>query len=220
MEIVLLRHGETEMNKKYILQGQSFDSVFTKEGAETVKQLIKISQSKHPEAIFSSPLDRCTKIAEEISKSINVPVIKDDRIKQKSWGKLEGMFKLTINQTYPPSNYEAPENKVTHEEKKMFLPEQGESWLSTEQRVRTFLKEIMFDKQYSSVVIVTHRAIFKVIIDILSGWKENFIFRATPHLPNITFFQIIKKKDEAIVFNLPILLRYGPKLWNKFSHLE
>nr|WP_129409247.1 histidine phosphatase family protein [Marinitoga lauensis] len=89
MKIILVRHVETEANKKKIFSGK-LDYPITKHGREQIKELKKQLKSINIDIIISSPLKRAYYTAIEISKVLNKTVITNDKIREINFGKFEG----------------------------------------------------------------------------------------------------------------------------------
>ena len=89
MKFILTRHCETDWNRESRLQGRS-DTSLNEYGwieAEELAQKLKVFDVKQ---IVSSDLKRAKETAWTIKKYIDVPVIFDERLRECSFGELEG----------------------------------------------------------------------------------------------------------------------------------
>lgn len=85
MEIVIVRHGETEYNKTKRIQGQQ--QVSLNENGRT--QARKVAESlKHYgfTHIYCSNLKRAKETADIINESFLLPVLTDSRLDERNWG--------------------------------------------------------------------------------------------------------------------------------------
>ncbi len=91
--LYIIRHGETELNSKHVLQGRSDHDLNTKgldQGRKAAEWLRKegISFSK----VYSSPLKRAVQTAECVATGITV--VTDERLIEMDYGPYEGMSLL------------------------------------------------------------------------------------------------------------------------------
>src|SRR3989338_4494032 len=88
--IYLIRHGTTDWNEAGRYQGSS-DIPLNQKGLEESKKTGE-SLSKIPfNAIYSSPLIRARKTAEEIARHHSLPIVFVEELKERSYGELEGL---------------------------------------------------------------------------------------------------------------------------------
>ena len=90
MKIYMIRHGETEWNKKRKLQGQvdiplnEFGKLLAKETAPALADV--------PFAVcYTSPLKRAAETARLVLGDREVPIVPDKRIQEMSFGEFEGL---------------------------------------------------------------------------------------------------------------------------------
>lgn len=73
MLIYIVRHPETEYNKKGLTQGHG-DSLLTQQGVEIAKKLGESLEDKNIQKIYSSDLGRCIQTSKIINKFLNVKI--------------------------------------------------------------------------------------------------------------------------------------------------
>ena len=166
MEIYLIRHGETKWNNAHLLQGQS-DIALNEYGRElagiTGRALDEISF----DAIFSSPLIRAFETANLIRGHRNIPIIRDDRLKELCFGDYEGKKVEELMQ-----DEQDPFHYFFSEPQKYIAPENGESLEALCMRTKNFLEEQIEanGKKYERVMIVAHAACNAAIRAYVRGW--------------------------------------------------
>ncbi len=156
MEIHLIRHTTPGIEKN-ICYGQS--DVLLK---DTFPEEVKVVLEKLPcsaDVIYSSPLIRCIKLADEIAQTFNLPVLEDDRLREMNFGAWEMQRWNDIDQEALMKWM----NGYQYEQ----CP-QGESYLDLVSRLKEFYNEIKL-KQYRSVIVVTHAGVIKSSHVILRG---------------------------------------------------
>lgn len=92
--IYLVRHGETEWNKKGILQGW-LDSPLTQEGVTHARMLNQALHIKSIESVYSSDLNRAIQTATILAPSKSI--IKDARLREIYLGEWQGQKISSLN---------------------------------------------------------------------------------------------------------------------------
>ena len=90
MEIYIVRHGETLWNKERRCQG-TIDINLNENGRELAVITGQALADTHFDVIYSSPLSRAYETACLIRGDRDIPVIKDDRLREICFGNMEGM---------------------------------------------------------------------------------------------------------------------------------
>lgn len=155
VELILLRHGETDWNKLGKMQGIS-DVPLNNTGTN---QAIKYGQNikRDINSIITSPLKRALQSAELINEYLKVDVRIDKRITERDYGKYTGRNILEIT----PLEY---------------LNTSGiENELELENRVKDFLKSI--EKLEGLYLVVCHGVIILKILSHITNiqyrWDQN-----------------------------------------------
>lgn len=161
MKIYYVRHGQTDWNLAERMQGGGSEKKLNETGIEQAKETKQELENVKYDVLICSPMHRAIQTAEIINKDRNVPIITDERIRERKLGDLEG-------------------NKVTDEtEKKIWdynlnyqIPN-GESLHDFEKRILEFLDEIKQKYTDKTVLIVAHGGIAKVLKMHLYGMPES-----------------------------------------------
>ena len=90
MKFYLVRHGETEWNKLGRFQGQ-YDTALNANGLAQAKVIAGASREWGITAIYASPLTRTVQVAEELGRSLGLPVTTHPGLMELSLGELEGV---------------------------------------------------------------------------------------------------------------------------------
>ncbi len=86
--IYIIRHGQTELNNKKVLQGRS-NYPINGNGVQQAKEAAALLADVHFDQVYSSPLTRAIQTAEIVAPNMN-PVI-DERLIEMDYGPYEGM---------------------------------------------------------------------------------------------------------------------------------
>ncbi len=160
MEIYIVRHGQTIWNASNLLQG-SADIELNERGralaGETGRNLENVSFDK----IYSSPLIRAYETACLIRGHRNIPIIRDERLKELSFGVNEGKnFKELLADKSDPFHYffERPDLYRA--------PENGETLEHICERGAEFMKDVIEPQknELERIMIVAHGAMNKAIM--------------------------------------------------------
>ncbi|MRG85693.1 histidine phosphatase family protein [Salinibacillus xinjiangensis] len=87
--IGLIRHGLTDWNKERKAQGQT-DIPLNETGKEQAQLLAKRFVEGEWDLVVSSHLTRAYDTADAVAKKLNLPIITDERLQERSFGKMEG----------------------------------------------------------------------------------------------------------------------------------
>lgn len=90
MRLYVFRHGTTDWNEAWRLQGNSNTSLNDK-GRDLARRTAKAIENIHFDYIFSSPLDRAYETACILKGSRDIEVVKDERLIEIGFGPDEGI---------------------------------------------------------------------------------------------------------------------------------
>lgn len=159
MDLLLLRHGETEWNLTGRMQGLS-DTRLTQSGIEQARQALTSLPTFSQ--VWTSPLQRARLTAEAIADSQSIPCWVDERLIERSWGAWEGMLPKDVDQKWPgwresgrkPDGYEHDESVFSR-----FL-----DWRDA----------ITYDDSSTPLVAVTHGGFMSAVVRILGGSDSGY----------------------------------------------
>ena len=161
-EIFLVRHGETEANRKKLLFGHlnwDLNKTGTRQIQNCSKKLKQLIKDKEISCIITSNLLRAKHSAKIISKVMgikNIIIAKD--ISEKSEGILEGK----TYQEFRKTNYK---NYIKWLKDPLnFRPKKGESINDLNKRVSRFYNLLKKKYHGKNIIIVTHSGPIKVIL--------------------------------------------------------
>lgn len=137
--IYFMRHGQTDFNKENRWMGQ-LDIPLNKNGISQAHFSINYIRSLNIDIIYCSQLKRAIETSHIIANKLNLSVIKDERLNERSLGSLEGAVKHPdlLNNC---SSLEDEFNVVA--------------------RMKSFFKDLPNNK---NILLVSHSALFKIIL--------------------------------------------------------
>lgn len=159
MEIYLLRHGETDWNKERKMQCQS-DNALNEIGIKQAELVSKLLENINYDLVLSSPYIRAKKTAEIANKG-RVPIIIDDRLKERNAGVLDGKFltEIDMGEFY---NYHI---NAEYEE--------AENMQDFCKRIWEFLDEMKEKYKDHNILLATHNIVIRAIKAYILGIPED-----------------------------------------------
>src|SRR5262245_50800589 len=176
MEILLLRHGETDWNLQGRCQGAS-DLDLNSSGMSQAEELGRILRQEPLTAIYSSPLKRAFQTAEIIGRHhSDLPILIDGDFRELDHGLLEGLTFDEIKSQYPAFigrwREAAAELKVPG----------GESLVAVDLRSWKALQRVAERHAADTALVVTHNfPILAMLCRITATPLDNYrAFRTVP----------------------------------------
>lgn len=164
MELYVIRHGETLWNEAGRLQG-SVDIELNETGRELAGKLGRELEDVAFDRIYSSPLIRAYETACLIRGHRNIPIIREERLREISFGDLEGIHYSEWMKEDSPYHY------FFTEPEKYNPPVHGESLEQVCTRTKEFMQEVMepLYAENERIMIVAHGAVNKGLMCYMEG---------------------------------------------------
>jgi broad specificity phosphatase PhoE len=93
----LVRHGESTWNTAGICQGHNDDAELTEQGLRQAAEAADSFRGREIRAIYSSDLRRARQTAAAFADVLDLPVLTDARLRERSFGVLEGTSLATVD---------------------------------------------------------------------------------------------------------------------------
>ncbi len=178
MKIWITRHGQTDLNKKHLMQGR-IDQPLNDTGIAQAKSVREMIGDIHFDAVYASPLDRAITTASIVGGVKKDEVIIDERIIETDFGK------------YDCKKYSRMGPKMT-----LFwaLPElfpapaTVESVASMVARSHEFLKELE-GKDYENVLVTCHGGIIRALKGYLEDQPNGIKWRPKPKNCEVVIYE-------------------------------
>lgn len=187
MKIYVTRHGQTDYNKKRIMQGRS-DIPLNDVGIAQAKARRESIGDIKFDAVYASPLIRAVKTAQIIGNVDEKDIIIDDRIIEANFGKYELLdyYKTGIPMmaywTFPEL-FPAPEGVETVEQMR--------------DRTASFLRELE-KKDYENVLVACHGGIIRPIRGYLEDRKNGIVWRPRPKNCEIFVYESVNGRHRLV----------------------
>ena len=148
MSIYLTRHGQTDWNVAYLIQGR-LDVPLNEEGKRQAEELALKLKDIPLDAIIVSPMKRAQDTAAIINRYHNLPIETDDRIVEQYYGQLEG--KPRKGDVY-----------LNHRQSLATRYPEGEGYFDVVYRVYGFLHELEEKRPNLNILVVAHGGMARV----------------------------------------------------------
>lgn len=184
--IDLLRHGDVEGGQKY--RGQ-LDDPLSELGWNQLREATRKKQNwQH---IITSPLTRCAEFAEELAKSLTLPLSLESEFKEVSFGLWEGKTADELLKSEPENikrYWSDPINET---------PPQGENLLTFEKRILATWNKILNDYQGGHVLLISHAGVMRIILCHILGMPLTELFKLDIGLAKASRIQIEHAEGET-----------------------
>ena len=147
--IYLIRHGETEWNRKGLLQGQ-LNSSLTIEGIKNTEAFRPEITALNPDVVYSSHQERALTTAEILTGDLDREIIQESDLSEMNFGVFQGCSWDHIENEMKDL-YE----KYREDDPDFAVPE-GESHNQFHRRVTETLQQIVDENKGKKILIVSH----------------------------------------------------------------
>jgi len=179
-ELIIVRHGETEWNRKEIFRGR-MDVPLDEVGVRQAELLGEHLACLKISAVYSSPLRRAVDTAGMITRHHNLTAQLSENLIDIDYGRWQGLSREDVKNTHR----ELYTEWIEHPDKVKF-PD-GESLEDIRQRVLAFLNEAL-PKHEGRMVVVSHRVVNKVLICALLGLGNSHFWNIRQDVGAMTVF--------------------------------
>ena len=156
--LILVRHGETDANRRFLLQGQS-DGPLNETGKAQVQALGIALKNMEITVALSSDLQRARDTALAISAHhAGLEVKQMVVLRECSVGVLDGHPAAEYHQALADSNLPLAE----------FRPQGGETFAEVRKRAATFLEMVEEEYQGESVLVCAHGDFLRMLISVIT----------------------------------------------------
>jgi probable phosphoglycerate mutase len=155
-ELVLIRHGETDMNRELRFQGH-VDVSLNDIGHAQARRLASRLAGEPADAVYASDLLRARQTAAPIAGELALQPVPEPGLREQSFGRVDGMRVADIQRDHP----EAWAGWLRFEED--FAMPEGETTRAFHARVIESVQRLAAAHPDQTVVIVTHGGVLDMI---------------------------------------------------------
>jgi broad specificity phosphatase PhoE len=165
-KVYLVRHGQTEWNKKLIFRGR-IDIPLNEDGHREAEAIAEALKDKNIDAIYTSPLIRSIETAQPTAKFFHLDIVPVEGFIDISYGDWEGLTFNEVKEKY--------KDHYAQWEKRPDLVRFPHGETLDEVRERSFgaFKDIVKENPGESILIIPHRVINKVLLCAILGLSNS-----------------------------------------------
>ena len=191
MKIFFIRHGETDKNVGNKLHEKGDIETLNKVGIEQIEKTAEALKNANISVIFFSREQRAQESSEILSNILECSSILVDGFEERSWG---------IYSNRPWSDVKKVLDPLTLDERYNYVPPEGESWKSFEERLIEALRESIKRGNGENIGIVTHGGAIRALMPYLLRVPKEESFKYDLANASITEFDYDGSvfKDERI----------------------
>ncbi len=188
IKLLIMRHGQTEWNVVGRYQGQ-LDPPLNEKGWAQARALADELRGVEMYALYSSPLQRCAKMAQLIAEGCDIPIHYDARLMELNQGEWQGVLYTDIKRKY------AAELRRWEREPWHHAPPGGENLAQLERRVVAAIEDIRHVLAGQVVGVMTHHLPLRLIKIVYQQLAPQQV--ATLKLPN-AYHEMIEIPDDFV----------------------
>jgi broad specificity phosphatase PhoE len=133
--------------------------------------------SLRPDLVVSSPYRRAAETARRALGDLDVPVVYDERLRERDLGVFDGLTGAGIRKAYPDEA-----ERRSRVGKFYYQPPSGESWSDVALRVRSFVADLR-EVDAATVWCFSHQAVIMSFRYVLEGLDEQELLRIDSENP-------------------------------------
>lgn len=184
---MLVRHGHSTANaadtaaregglEELEIEGRDADVELSSTGREQVQALADwlagLDRGRRPTLAVTSPYVRAEQTARGALERLDVPLLVDERVRERDMGRLEGLTAAGVRARHPDEAERRERlGKFWHQ------PPSGESWADVALRVRSFLDELRHGYDGERLWVFTHQAVVMAFRYVLEDLSEADVLR-------------------------------------------
>ena len=162
-EIYLIRHGETEFNKKGIVQGSGIDADLNETGRNQAEAFFNKYGYIEFEKVYTSALIRTHQTVEKFLKK-GIPHEVLPELNEISWGEKEGKEPTTESNAYYANLTRSWSLGETN-----LKPEGGESPIEVATRLRVGINKILQNSDEKLILVAMHGRAMRILLAEISN---------------------------------------------------
>lgn len=160
--LLLWRHGLTDWNAQLRVQGHT-DAALSPQGRTQAAQAAPLLAARSPDAIVASDLARALATAAPLAELTGLPVRRDPRLRERSYGDWEGLTMAEVAERFPEAR---ARQRAGHHD----LGYGIEPMAEVQKRVAEALREAADIRPGGTTVVVTHGGAARYGMFDLLGW--------------------------------------------------
>ena len=194
MDLILVRHGETETNRLGKIQGVS-EAPLNGRGLEQAAAAARALDGEKPFTLYVSPLRRAVQTAEAITRRTGIDAVSEDGLIEMDVGDFEGLTGRQLRERFPEVMRSWDEDAFG-----TFMPG-GESLADVKERAWGTVMKLAEIHAGETVVAVTHNFTIQMVLCTALGMPPNNFRRLRVDLGSITRLRVSSERIVQVSVN-------------------
>jgi probable phosphoglycerate mutase len=200
-EVVLVRHGETELNRLEVFRGRA-EAALNERGRQQALWVSRALGRVPISAVFTSPLSRALDTSTAIARTHGLVPIVDEAFNNIDLGDWQGVPKAVVKRDHPE------EWKLwTTNPEGLRIPG-GETLADVRARAYPRMLELVREHEGKRVCVVSHRSVLKVVSAAAIGLADDYYWKL--YLDNAAYSLLGYGHDTG----------FSLIKWNESCHVE
>jgi broad specificity phosphatase PhoE len=191
-KLYLIRHGQTEWNKKLTFRGR-IDIPLNEQGHREAEAIAEALKDKNIDAIYASPLRRSMETAQPTAEFFHLEAVPVQGLIDINYGDWEGLTFSEVRERYK-DHYEQWENRPD-----LVRFPNGETLDEVRERSFAAFKDIIAENPGKSILMVPHRVVNKVLLCALLGLGNSHFWEIKQDTGCVN---LIEYSDDRFVLSL------------------
>lgn len=180
--IGLLQHGAVEAGDVFC---GHLETSLTKQGWKNLKQKFSRNAGKW-NAVVTSPQTQCVEFAEWFAQKNDLPVMRDERLREINFGVWEGCCPRQLAQMQATDLCNWWSNPA------QYTPEQGETLVDFRQRVAEAWTELVYSWRGQRVLVVTHAWVIRVVLALVLCMPDDALSTVNIEYGTLTELRVLR----------------------------
>lgn len=177
--IILVRHGETDVNTQGILHSSDDVEPISDVGINQISLTAEKLRELKPKIVYSSKEVRAIQSGQLIAKILGIKFETVDGLQERNWGELSGQSWVSVKKIL---------ESMSLEERYTYIPPNGESWQKFEQRLIWTISKLIGDNKDETIAVVTHGGAIRALMPYFLSAPKEESFKYNPDNASITVF--------------------------------
>lgn len=161
--LYMVRHGATQLSAEDRFAG-AVDVELSEEGKFQAGRLAERLVDDSITAVYCSPLARTVQTATILASLHQLPLFREDGLREIHHGHWEGMRRSDVEAQFPEEYVAWEEDPFT------FAPQGGEAGVNVIARALPVIRKIVLEHRGQNVIVVSHKATIRLLISSLLGF--------------------------------------------------
>jgi broad specificity phosphatase PhoE len=164
VRIFIARHGQTDYNKRGLLQGRGIDAPLNETGFRQAEQISGYMSGYKPEHLITSSLQRTWQTAEPLRKTTELDIVREKDLDEMDFGEFEGV-------PYRDAAGQLDELQETWKRGELNVPiPGGESPLQVYNRANSAVHNLLKKCSGNELMMILHGRLIRILISEWLGF--------------------------------------------------